>query len=473
MADSFERVYGTEMEYPADVLWAEAKEYKQLDATAELKNILPPGLVATGVNNTGDMLSNGGRYYLDCGSHVEYATPEDTSIWGTVAGEYAGERIVTHGFETYINKRQDIRRGMIEKRVYDDQRVTWGYHINMSADGSVIPTPNGSAYPDVMRLLALHLATDKLYTGAGTLYKDGQNTTQFSLAQKSLGLTCDFTTGTLNNNKPVLNQRDENHAPNTGLRRIHITSEDPNVSPWATWMTIGTSSLVVRAIEQGKTDRGALRVQKLGVNATYKALTYQTATDLTFSKKIELENGKRLTALEIQKCLFEIACRTSYTDVEGEVLGEWERALADMERDPMLLRDRSGAIAKYDLMQRWMAKHDVSLGHDGIRAIDHSIGTLFFRNKDHVPSPKHPVPPEPMTAKLRGNHWKSWMPSKDEITGRVSAPPTTTRAFERGKAIETGKVSSAAWHNYNLDGKVVAIHHPLEFDADIETKLAS
>lgn len=67
--------------------------------------------------------------------------PEDTSIWGTVFGEYAGERIVAYGLDAYANNNEDVRSSMLEKRVCDDEMKTWGYHINMSADLSPLPGP--------------------------------------------------------------------------------------------------------------------------------------------------------------------------------------------------------------------------------------------------------------------------------------------------------------------------------------------
>jgi proteasome accessory factor A len=454
------------MEYPADIMHANTDKYIQLAAGPGLRDTLPPGVVRS---KSGDMLSNGARYYLDVGSKVEYATPEDTSLWGTVAAEHAGEIIVANGLKRYIAARDDIRRCILEKRVYGDNGDTWGYHINLSADARRIPPQNAEAFPATMHLLALHLATYDLYAGAGTIYKDGEGEVKFSLAQKALGLGCDFRNGTNSHplGKPLINLRNEPHAPAEDLRRIHITSSDPNISPWATWMKLGTNSLILRAIEQRRANNEVMRLKR---QTSYVDIGRLTATDLTFSKKVELANDDWRTPLEIQKALFDIASKTYYTDQEAEVLDEWERALSDFEKDPMLLRDRSDAIAKYDLMQKRMEIKGVALDDDGMRVIDHDAGTLLFINKDHVPTEKHPETPTPMSVKLRQGRWENWMTSDEELAKRVTTPPSTTRAHQRGRAIKTGNVRMASWTKYSLwngtKEKTIDIAHPLIFDSE-------
>lgn len=466
MAELTERIFGTEMEYPIDIMRAGSTRYRQTEKSdlVDIQRILPPDVVAS---KAGGMLSNGARYYVDVGDKLEYATPEDTSLWGTVAAEHAGEAILAHGISEYIANHDEIRRGILEKRVYGDDGDTWGYHVNLSADAKKIPSQSAThLFKTTMHLLALHLATYNLYAGAGTLFKDRKGAIRFSLSQKSLDLSYDFNNGTMRTQgKPLINLRNEPHAPEEELRRIHITSADPNISPWASWMTLGTNSLILRAIEQGRADKNFMSLKS---SIHYIDLSTMTATDLTFSEKAELADGTSRTPLEIQKSLFEIASKTYHTDQEAEILREWERTLSDLESDPMRLRDRSDAIAKYDLMQKHMERRGVDLDDSGMKVIDHGVGTLLFINKDHVPTEKHPETPIPLGVQLRQGRWKNSMTSDDELERRVTTPPQTTRAHQRGRAIKKGDVSSARWGAYTIGegsaAKSIEIAHPLKFD---------
>ena len=53
-------------------------------------------------------------------------------------------------------------------------------------------------------------------------------------------------------NRPIVNTRDEPHADPAKYRRLHGIAGDANMSEYATALKIGTTTLVIALIEQGK-----------------------------------------------------------------------------------------------------------------------------------------------------------------------------------------------------------------------------
>jgi hypothetical protein len=466
MTELFQRVYGTEVEYGAEELRYGSKYYQELGRLATLINYLPEGLQR--IPSSG-MMSNGARYYVDCSKQLEYATAEHTDIWETVAAEIAGERISSTSIEKYAAyEGNNVRKVQLFKSVYESDKVTWGYHFNIAADATKIPHPSvKSEFTDKVSLLAMHLATYNLYAGGGTIYQESYKS-KFSLAQKALGLSCDFSSCTTSA-KPLVNLRDEAHAPGQDILRMHMTSGDPNISPWATWMTLGTTSLVLRAIEQGRAEQDDIMHLKPGpVNHTFEPLSRLTATDLSFSKKAEFDDGKKLTPREIQEYILNIVERTDHSDQEAEVLKEWKRALEDFKEDPMLLEDRSDAFAKLAAMQGYAKKQgkefsDEDYGEQVSQFIDHNFSTITFIDKSEG-AIQRPL----LSAKAREGRFKKWMPSEERIVHNIYDPPSTTRAHLRGNAIKAGNVSVASWTGYTQDGTSVKTHHPLMVREDDE-----
>ena len=87
------RITGTEMGWAVMVQQEKNEDFIQPEAmTAQrIINARDPSLY---MSDIGYMLSNGGRLYVDVGSHPASATPEDPAFMGTVANEIAGENIM-------------------------------------------------------------------------------------------------------------------------------------------------------------------------------------------------------------------------------------------------------------------------------------------------------------------------------------------------------------------------------------------
>lgn len=235
-----------------------------------------------------EFLDNGARFYIDCGSHVEYATPEAISSIEATACEIAGERVVS-GIRTAqlgIQGLDIIDNLSINKRVVDDDRNTWGYHENYSAHGLL------SISEEDLALLGLHLATRNILFGSGVLLANGS----YAISQKSCDIYDNFSYNTTQG-KPVVNLRREDLADPTISKRVHVTSGDPNMSPWAMRMKFGTTSLIIALIEHG------IKPYSMQFRDQLWRITREISNDLTVSKKYGLHNLTRTSAIEMQQWL--------------------------------------------------------------------------------------------------------------------------------------------------------------------------
>lgn len=368
-----------------------------------------------GLNEVGSagMLSNGGRYYVDFHDHLEYATPEDASFAGTVANEFAGEQIVYHGL-VRAKKRGKIGNFVLNKRVIDDDLNSWGYHASFSAPAEKIQIKEGQ-----LGLLALHLASQFIFTGPGMIYRSRQHNGagRFSLAQKILGLNCDFDSGTTVD-KPLVNLRDEPHATED-WKRVHVTSMDPNMSPWATWLRLGTTSLVLRLIEDGQ------RPGDFVPYTDFYQMAQDIATDPSFKNVYDFKNGISIRAIDIQGELLQraqvLAARVVLPAEELQVLQEWQQVYDDFRADPFLLVNKAEWPAKKLSLERFAQRHKLSLGDPAVMAKD--------RLWDDIG-------PHGVGQKLRKTKWQPWMPSRAQIHEAQFTAPTNTRAHLRGQRIK-------------------------------------
>ena len=443
MAEIRPRIVGTEMEWAINERLVGGEDFAQPERNLRaIVDVLPEGVRTTQIDASG-MLSNGARYYLDINSHAEYATAEDTSFIDTVANEIAGEKIVIGGLQRYFDNNEKLEEVTLNKRVIDTVGETWGYHINLLADRRQIPRGSNSD----LHLLGLHLATSLPILGSGALVRTGWRNNEemwrYSLGQKINGIHHDFSTGTINSNKSLVNQRDEAHTSMEEYRRIHLTSMDAHISPWATWMALGSCSLILRAIEQSRGRH--FRMTDATRDDPLLVLAKENSKDLTMKKVRAKIGGKTMHQFDIQRALLEIVQDTEHTDEETEVLDEWQRAVTDLEQDPKRLIGRSDTLTKYFLMTAHAEKHGED-PDDMAREFAYNFDLQYDelarlkrdRDSDHAYTLSIP-------GRLRQTIFNSHHPSQAIINERILSPPASTRASVRGKLIKTGTAQSANW----------------------------
>lgn len=439
MAEIRDRIVGSEMEYSITALDHDDREIPySLKITPEfVEDYLPEG-----VSQTSTMLSNGGRYYDDL-HFAEYATPEEIDFEDMTIREFAGERIVIQSLIRYFADNPEMRFAYIRKRVLDDHRKTWGYHLNLSSDVVSIPVFNDYT----MHLLGLHIATSQPLLGSGTTYFN-RTTKQraFSYGQKVLAsdlVDCDSDT---QDKTALINTRNEPLAKNN-FRRVHVTCLDPHISPWAARMAPGTLSLILRIIEQGHGHKVRAGVYS---NQSLSAIAVTNATDLTHRQVVRMDAGPAMTPIEIQQAIIELAERTDHTDQEAKILKEWRKAIEDLESNPMSLANRSDAIGRLHTIHGANARRKYD--SDDMSTDAAKIADAYYDRIFEIGTTRFPVgTADPFDAYRRScahiirTRQKT---SERSIQQAILHPPKTTRAFARAALIASGKVEKVSWEGY-------------------------
>lgn len=432
------RITGTEMEWAVVVQQGKNEDFIQPEAATAQRiiNARHPSLY---MSDAGHMLSNGGRLYVDVGSHPEYATPEDTSFMGTVANEIAGEAIMYDAMDEA--KASGLFYDFIlNKRVVDDELNTWGYHASFCCDALRIQINRKSLAP-----LGPHLATHNIYAGAGSVIRTLDGRARYVLAQKVLNLNADFAQSSHGPDQPLVSLRKESLADKMRFSRVHITSMDANMSPWATWMKLGTTSVVLRMMELGY----------LKDDIRFEDDMHQVAMDVAYDTDLKQsyrqEDGRTITALDVQYELLltaqKMASREGLPDEEMHILDEWEHALTDLDAEPELLIDRADWVAKRAVLRRYMARH----------ALDLSDGQVMKKDRQW----SH-IGPLGIASRLRDGIWSNYTPV-EEADRAYLEPPSGTRAATRGRFIKEHQLKNrggrmfASWEKVQILGSTTHI----------------
>src|SRR6202049_533222 len=276
------------------------------------------------------VLSNGARFYNDH-AHPEYSTPECTTLHQIVGQDKAGERILA---ECARRRNQKLETGQ-EVRLYKNNTDfvghSYGCHDNylMRRD---IP------WDRIVAGILPFLITRQIFAGAGKTGIETEGAASqpgvYQISQRADFFSVLVSIDTMNR-RPLVNTRDEPHADVNRYRRFHVILGDSNMSEWATAMKIGTTSLVLDLIEQGKMPQLEI-AQPIDANKSI-------SRDQTYDWIIELKDGRKISAIEVQRLYLKAAAKMDQIGTDEDwhwILQEWESVLNDLERDVMLTRDR-------------------------------------------------------------------------------------------------------------------------------------
>lgn len=296
-----------------------------------------------------EFLSNGGRFYNDFNNQLEYASPECYGIVDAVHAEIAGESIAYDTLRQLKDK-EKIGDFHLYKRVIDDRSNTWGYHENYLV--------KREAYNswELRSLMLGHLATRNIFVGAGWWLPSEDDVAYVVPGQKSQTVQVAASQMTTQD-KPLLNLRDEPHTLATTWARLHITSGDPNISPWATWLKLGSTSLVLRLAEEGFAPSVLNRFTKPAETSKMVGL------DSELKNVYPLTNGDTMSAVDMQEWLVEL-CEHMAEEIdlpkeEMAILQEWRKVIGDIREDPETLMNKADWITRRKLLGGFAARHAI------------------------------------------------------------------------------------------------------------------
>ena len=376
------------------------------------------------------VLTNGARLYVDH-AHPEYSAPECTNPRDATLWEKAGELVIVEAARLAAQ----VPGGdaiTLYKNNTDNKGASYGAHENYLMRRS-------TSFASIVRHLTPFFVTRQIVCGAGRVgVKQDGSIHAFQLSQRAdffeveVGLETTL-------KRPIINTRDEPHADPDTWRRLHVIVGDANLSEISTYLKVGTTALVLDMIEAGSVDRD-LRLED--PVAALQAISH----DPSLSLPVALRDGRRLTALQIQREYLEMAAKhVAATQPDGadeqtaDVLARWESVLDRLEEDPMLLAEELDWVAKLKLLNSYRSR-------DGLDWDDPKLHLIDLQYADLRPE-------RGLYHRLVRLGRMQRLFTDDEVAAAVHAPPADTRAYFRGRVLEKygEQVAAASWDSVVLD----------------------
>jgi proteasome accessory factor A len=377
------------------------------------------------------VLTNGARYYVDH-AHPEVSTPECLDAREVVLFDRAAEEIVRASMAAARPLLAEGAEILCHKNNSDGKGNSYGCHENylLSRD-----TPFGR----IVAQVTPHFVTRQIVIGAGKVgcelsgvsvddvpYQISQRADFF---EEEVGLETTL-------KRPIVNTRDEPHCDATKYRRLHVIVGDANMSEVATYLKVGATAIVLAMIEDD------VMGDDLTIANPVSALR-QVSHDPALKRTILLRSGRRARALEIQWSLVERARKYERShglgcvgdELGADVLQRWEHVLTGLEHDRDSVADIVDWVAKQRMVEGFAERHRVRAGDPRLKALD-----LQY----------HDMRPDKCLADRVG---LQKLVTTDEVKAAMTNPPTTTRAYFRGRCLAKwpADIVAANWDSLVFD----------------------
>ncbi len=357
-------------------------------------------------------LENGARFYQDIGCHPEYATPECDNVSDLVSHDKAGERIIERLSIAAERKMQAdgfLGRISVFKNNTDTPGNTYGCHENYLMDRRV-------SFRQLASQLIPFFVTRQVFAGAGKV--KSTNRGGYAISQRAQHIREEISIATTTA-RGIINTRDEPHADREKYRRLHVIVGDSNMSEFATYLKIGTTAIVLRMIEDN------FIKQRLALRDSVRAIQ-QISEDITCTRKIELENGKRLSGVEMQweylECAKQYFEQVESDPITDQIMARWEYVLTCLETDPMQLDRELDWVIKKKLIETYVTSRQLKWNSAKVMMLD-----LQYHN----------IRPElGLYYKLEKDGRVERIVSDAEVEHAMHHPPETTRAKFRGRFVK-------------------------------------
>ena len=378
------------------------------------------------------VLTNGARYYVDH-AHPEFSTPECVDALQCVRYDKAGERILIRSMEAAARLLPPGQSIAVYKNNSDRKGNSYGTHENYLVDRQA---PFGRIVQHVMP----HFVTRQLYCGAGKVGSEAASTggseVPFQLTQRAdffeeeVGLETTL-------KRPIVNTRDEPHADAQKYRRLHVIVGDANLSEVSTFLKVGVTAIVLCMIEDDW-----FKDPFFALASPVQAIR-RVSYDLELSQPLELADGRRMKALDVQWEYLDLARKYAEdrglepvgAEVGADVLRRWEEVLTALETDPMSLANQLDWVAKYRMISGYRERHDLPWDHPRLAAMD-----LQY----------HDVRPERSLYEKLG---MERLVTEESVAEAVTEPPRDTRAYFRGRCLQrwASSIAAANWDSLVFD----------------------
>jgi proteasome accessory factor A len=378
-------------------------------------------------------LVNGARFYQDTGCHPEYSTPECDNIMDLVVHDKAGERLL----EACLPAAEErLREEGLSGEIYifknntDSLGNTYGCHENFLMRRDV-------DFWKVTEQLIPFFVTRQIFSGSGKVLKVSGKP-QYFISQRAQHIH-EKTSSSTTSSRSIINTRDEPHADAEKYRRLHIIVGDSNMSEVATFLKVGMAALVLSMVEDGYTVNG------MELEDPVKAIR-EISRDPTLKKKVKLDDGRQMSAIEIQRVYLERAYDyLSAQPSDGlmeQVLTKWSVILDRLDDDPMQLSRELDWVSKKRLIEAYIEKKGCGWDDPRVFLID-----LQYHDVKRTRGLYYLMEGQDLTEKI----------VDEEVVQRaMSVPPQTTRAKVRGDFIRFARAKNRSytvdWTYLKLNG---------------------
>ncbi|MFK8022479.1 MAG: depupylase/deamidase Dop [Ilumatobacter sp.] len=408
-------------------------DFEDEQPTNDARGFTPEHALAPEVETTlvNAVLTNGARFYVDH-AHPEISIPEVRTAREAVVWDRAADEIIRRAMVAARSLLPDGAEIIVHKNNSDGKGNSYGCHENYLLSRAL---PFGR----LTRQITPHFVTRQVFTGAGKVGCElpGRDPTDigFQLSQRAdffeeeIGLETTL-------KRPIVNTRDEPHADPQKYRRLHVIVGDANMSEVATYLKVGTTSIILSMIEDDELgDEWMLAHPVPAIR--------QVSHDPTLTQTVQLADGRRATALDIQWGLLERARKYEQShglesvdaEVGDDVLTRWETILTGLEADPDRVAHQVDWVAKQRLVRGYSERHGIEAGAPRLKAID-----LQY----------HDMRPDKCLADRVG---LDTIVSAAECSAAMTKPPNSTRAYFRGRCLEKfpDDIVAANWDSLVFD----------------------
>ena len=397
--------------------------------------------------STNVFTDNAARLYLDVGAHPEYATAECDSLTQLLNHDKAGELLfndlAAQAEETLANEGIGGDVYMLKNNV-DSAGNSYGTHENYLIS-------RGLSLKHFGKRLLPFLITRQLLCGAGMI-KNGQ----FVLSQRADQVWEGVSSATTRT-RPIINTRDEPHGDSRRFRRMHVIVGDSNMAEPSFALKVGSTQLVIEMLE------AEWNIPAFDIAEPIKHIK-EIAVDPTGQTPLVLKDGSTVTALEVQRGVYEAATRwleqrpDEGTPVEElrRVLELWGRVLTAVEKQNFEpVSTEIDWVIKRNLLERYRARLGGDWSHPKLAQIDlayHDINRergLFYLLE-------------------RKGLVKRWT-TDEAIAAAAHTAPETTRAHLRALFLKDARALGA---HHTVDWVHLKVDRPVPQTVDLQDPFA-
>jgi proteasome accessory factor A len=365
---------------------------------------------------------------LDVGSHPEYATAECDNLSDLIMQDQAGDRIVEElAVSAEIRLNAEGINGQIHlfKNNMDSAGNSYGCHENFSVSRK-------KNFEEVTESIIPFLITRQIFCGAGKWISSSKGA-NFQISQRAEHMWESVSSATTRS-RPIINTRDEPHADPDEYRRLHIIVGDSNMSETTTILKVATTELMLRAAELG------LLIDKFKIENPIKAIR-EISSDLKFGNSFRLASGREITALQMQKEMYQIVLSMPGLDEILEkpfykyALDLWKRSLEALE---------SGDFTQVDMEIDWMIKQKFMNSYKDKHQLNDNDSRMIMLDISYHNIRKD----RGIFYILENSGMAKTLVTSNDVNNAMENPPQSTRAALRGRFI---KVAQEKKRDFTVD----------------------